>query len=79
MSWLADNKSALQLAAFLLVLLAFPLLIAGLRDQEWMAWAGMALVVLGFAIPPLLRLLVREDDDSDDSDDSDDDSEANDG
>lgn len=71
MSWVAEHKPKLQLASFVIIMLAFPLLNAGLRTTEWMAWVGIAMVVIGFAVPPVVRLLTSSDDDSeDDSGDS---------
>jgi hypothetical protein len=57
MEWVKDNKSTLQWISFLLVLLSFPLLNIGVRDGDTFAWVGLGMVVLGFAIPPLVKLL----------------------
>ncbi|MBE0476135.1 MAG: hypothetical protein IBX62_03440 [Coriobacteriia bacterium] len=54
------NQTVWQGIAFLLVLLAFPLLTYGTREAEGLAWAGMGMVVLGFLIPPVARFALPE-------------------
>jgi hypothetical protein len=59
MEWLKD-KSNLQWIAFLLVLLAFPVITYGLQVSLTVAVIGFAMVVLGFLIPPAARYLISD-------------------
>jgi len=59
MEWL-KNKSTLQWISFLLVLLSFPVINYGVRESTAVAVIGMAMVVIGFAIPPAARYLIEE-------------------
>jgi hypothetical protein len=68
MEWLAEKKSTLQLASFLMVMLAFPALNAGLRGDDWIAWVGLLMVAVGFAVPPVIKLLSKSGDDAEDDD-----------
>jgi flagellar biosynthesis/type III secretory pathway M-ring protein FliF/YscJ len=73
MEWVKDNKSTLQWISFLLVLLSFPLLNIGVRDGDTLAWIGLGMVVLGFAIPPLVKLLGPKEEGGDEEEDEEED------
>lgn len=60
---LLRNKTLMQWIAFLLVLLAFPLLYLGVQNGIVLAWIGMAMVALGFLIPPAMRLVPKDESD----------------
>lgn len=61
---LLRNKTVMQWISFLLVLLAFPLLYLGVSNGIVLAWVGLAMVALGFLIPPALRLVPKDDEDA---------------
>ncbi|RJQ53591.1 MAG: hypothetical protein C4521_06885 [Actinobacteria bacterium] len=56
MDWL-KNKTVLQLISFLLVLLAFPVLTYGLQTEPAVTAVGLAMVIIGFLIPPATRFI----------------------
>jgi len=54
------KKSTLQWISFLLVLLAFPVITYGVLQNRIIAAIGMAMVVIGFLIPPAARYLIED-------------------
>lgn len=54
MEWIR-NKSTQQWISFLLVLLAFPVLTYGLQVSMTVTAVGLAMVIIGFLLPPIAR------------------------